>query len=120
MSHILIIEDNQQNARLAAKILRNVGHSVELAETAEQGLTSAITSRPDLVLVDLGLPDMDGQTVLAILRQQFAEDPIPLVAFTAWPQDTVEQMTQAYGCDGVISKPVERLPFLQQVTSYLK
>lgn len=119
MSQIIVIEDNPASARMVFKLLQHVGHDVTLAEDGEMGLTAAFSSEPDLVLVDLGLPDMDGQTVVALLRQQPELANTPIIAFTAWPQETAFEMAQAYGCDGVITKPIDTRAFAAQVDAYL-
>jgi two-component system, cell cycle response regulator DivK len=120
MSLIVVIEDNLSNARLAVKLLQHVGYKVTLAEDGEMGLTAIADTQPDLILVDLGLPDMDGQTVVALLRQESSLNNVPIIAFTAWPQATAYQMAQAYGCDGVITKPIDTRTFADQITNYLE
>ncbi len=120
MSLIVVIEDNAQNARMAAKLLGNAGHKVMIAEDGENGLTTVFENNPDLVLIDLGLPDIDGQTVIALIRQQPALQTVPIIAFTAWPEDTAHSMAKAYGCDGVITKPINTRAFAGQVGSYLE
>lgn len=120
MSHIVIIEDNDQSARLAARLLKRAGHEVAVAEDGEVGLETVYAQQPDLVLVDMGLPDIDGQTVIAMIRQQPALNHVPILAFTAWPEDTAHQMAKAYGCDGVISKPIDTRAFAGQVEAYLR
>ncbi len=119
MSTIVLIEDNEQNARMAAKLLRHAGHQVLIAEDGEAGLNLLEDAMPQLILVDLGLPDMDGQTVVALLRQQAALNHVPIIAFTAWPQASALQMANAYGCDGVITKPIDTRAFAGQIESYL-
>ncbi len=119
MSLVIIIEDNQQSARLAAKLLSRAGHEVITAEDGETGLTAVFENQPNLVLVDMGLPDIDGQTVLGLLRQRPDLKNTPLIAFTAWPEDTAHQMAKAYGCDGVITKPIDTRNFAHQVAEYL-
>lgn len=119
MSVIVVIEDTLENARLAEKLLRRAGHEVILASDGETGLTTVFTQTPDLILVDLGLPDMDGQTVVAIMRQQDNLQTIPIIAFTAWPEDTAASMAQAYGCDGVILKPINTRTFAEQVVQFI-
>jgi CheY-like chemotaxis protein len=119
MSLIVVIEDNAQTARLAEKLLTRAGYTVELAEDGELGLTKVFNKQPDLVLIDLGLPDIDGQTVVSLLRQRSNYDHMPIIAFTAWPQDTAHSMAEAYGCDGVITKPIDTRAFAGQIAEYL-
>ena len=120
MSRIVVIEDNEQNARMVDKLLRRAGHEVMLAEDGEIGLTTVFEQHPDLVLIDLGLPDIDGQTVIAMLRQDSDLAHIPIIAFTAWPEDTAHSMAEAYGCDGVIVKPINTRTFAEQVQDFIK
>jgi CheY-like chemotaxis protein len=120
MSLIVVIEDNQQTARLAEKLLTRAGHTVTVAEDGEIGLTTVFDNQPDLVLIDLGLPDIDGQTVVSLLRQRSNYDHMPIIAFTAWPQDTAHSMAEAYGCDGVITKPIDTRAFAQQIHDFLE
>lgn len=119
MTRIVVIEDNQQNARMAEKLLTHAGYEITLAEDGETGLTTVLEVLPDLVLIDLGLPDVDGQTIVAMMRQQPDLDHMPIIAFTAWPEETAEQMARAYGCDGVINKPIDTRQFARQVESFL-
>ncbi len=120
MVSIVVIEDEPQSARLVQIVLKRAGFEVIWAEDGEGGITCTMNRIPDLVLVDLGLPDMDGQTVVAMLRQQPGMATTPIVAFTAWPIDTATEMAEAYGCDGVISKPIDTRTFAQEVSSYLR
>jgi CheY-like chemotaxis protein len=119
MALIVIIEDNIQNARLAAKLLRNGGHTILVAEDGEIGLATVFEHEPALVLVDLGLPDVDGQTVVAMMRQRDTLKETRLIAFTAWPTETAHSMAKAYGCDGVIVKPIDTRAFVKQVEAFL-
>lgn len=120
MNLIVVIEDNHQNARMADKLLRRAGYTVKLAEDGEMGLQAVFEERPDLVLIDLGLPDIDGQTVVSMIRQRPDLCRVPIIAFTAWPQETAHSMAQAYGCDGVIVKPINTRTFAQQVGAFLQ
>jgi two-component system cell cycle response regulator DivK len=119
MTQIVVIEDNEQSARMAEKLLKHAGHEVTLAEDGESGLTTVLEMMPDLVLIDLGLPDVDGQTVVAMMRQQPNLDHMPIIAFTAWPEDAAAEMARAYGCDGVINKPIDTRQFATQVEAFL-
>ena len=120
MSLIVIIEDNDQSSRLAARLLQRDGHEVLVADDGEMGFTTVLANLPDLILVDLGLPDLDGQTVVAMIRQQAALAHVPIIAFTAWPESTAREMVRAYGCDGVISKPIDTRRFAEQVGSFIR
>lgn len=119
MAVVVVIEDNQRSARMATKLLSVAGHDVSAAEDGETGLSLVFDKHPDLVLIDLGLPDIDGQTVVSLLRQQPDMAHIPIIAFTAWPEETAYNMAQAYGCDGVITKPIDTRSFASQIQAYL-
>lgn len=120
MSRILIIEDNPQNARMATKLLEHAGHQVTTADDGEGGMMKVMELQPDAVLIDLGLPDIDGQTLVAMLRQQPALDQMAIIAFTAWPEGSAHEMARAYGCDGIITKPIDTRCFANQVAGYLR
>ncbi|MBL8154030.1 MAG: response regulator [Anaerolineae bacterium] len=119
MSRIVIIEDNPNNARLAEKLLKHAGHEVRVADNGEDGLMQVFTDAPDVVLVDMGLPDIDGQTIVGMLRRRAALKQVRVVAFTAWPEDRVDEMAKAYGCDGVITKPIDTRRFAEQVQAFV-
>jgi two-component system cell cycle response regulator DivK len=116
---VLMIEDNPNNARLMRRVLERGDFTVLHAETGEEGLQIALTEHPDVILLDLGLPDVDGHTVAGILRQQQALTGTPLVIVTAWPSEMVREMVVAYGCQGYIAKPIDTREFAQQVAAYL-
>lgn len=120
MSRILIIEDNPQNARMAKKLLEHDGHQVMTAADGEDGMMKVMEHQPDAVLIDLGLPDIDGQTLVAMLRQQPSLNQMAIIAFTAWPEGSAYEMARAYGCDGIISKPIDTREFAGQVAGYLQ
>ncbi len=120
MSLIVVIEDQLETARLAEKLLRRSGHDVVVAEDGEIGMAVVLSAKPDLVLVDLGLPDIDGQTIVALLKQEIEQTKVPLIAFTAYPEDTAHTMAKAYGCDGVITKPINTRTFASQVNAFLR
>jgi two-component system cell cycle response regulator DivK len=121
MTTILIVEDMPDNAELAKKILTSRGFQVIHAPNAETGLQLAKDHLPDLILLDLGLPDYDGLTLAGWLRAEPEIATVPIVAFTAWPQETAKQMAESYGCDGYIGKPIENVnDFVARINSYLK
>src|SRR5574341_2539334 len=97
MSHrILIIEDNPNNANLMRRVLERSEFVVYHAADGETGLEMALAERPDLILLDLGLPDVDGQTVAGWLKQPDALPDTPVVVVTAWPGETAREMVEAY------------------------
>jgi len=121
MTKILLIEDMFDTAELVRRILTANGYEVIHAPDAETGLKMALDQLPDLILLDLGLPDYDGQTLAGWLRNEPALDGTPIVAFTAWPQETAKQMVESYGCNGYIAKPVGKVgEFVAKVTSFIK
>lgn len=119
MSRIVLIEDDPHSARLASRLLTRAGHEVLAASDGETGLALFEQGVPQLVMVDLGLPDVDGQTVIGIIKQMPGLADVPVLAFTAWPQETAEAMVQAYGCSGVILKPIDTRTFAEDVGRFL-
>ena len=106
MPRILIIEDNHANMKLACLLLRNAGHSVLCAVDAETGLTLARDEQPDLILMDLQLPGMDGLAATALLKQDPATAAIPVIALTAMAMKEDQEKTKVAGCDAYIAKPL--------------
>lgn len=120
MTKILIVEDEPDIAELVRRVLSSHGYEVFHAPTAELGLALALAELPDLILLDLGLPDYDGQTLAGWLRAEPSLETTPIVAFTAWPLETVKEMTESYGCAGYISKPIVSINrFAEQIKSFL-
>jgi two-component system, cell cycle response regulator DivK len=116
---ILVVEDNEQNQKLARDVLQVKGYRVLIAESAEAGLPLALEKKPDLVLMDIHLPGMNGIEALARLRAAPATKSIPVLAFTAsvMPQDR-RQITSA-GFDGFLSKPINLKEFLETIAGAL-
>lgn len=106
MATILVVEDNLANMKLAALLLRNAGHQVLAAADAESGLAAARAERPDLVLMDLQLPGMDGLAATALLKADPATSAIPVIALTALAMKDDRARSLAAGCDGYIAKPL--------------
>jgi two-component system cell cycle response regulator DivK len=116
---ILIVEDNEHNQKLASDVLRFKGYRVLVAETAEAGIPMALKEKPDVVLMDIHLPGMNGIEALAKLRAAPETREIPVLAFTAsvMPQDRRE-ITSA-GFDGFLSKPINLKEFLDTISAAL-
>jgi len=119
MKKILHIEDNRANRLLVERVLEPHGYELIQAEDGETGVGLAMDEKPDLILVDMGLPDIDGQTIATLIRQIPELQRIPLVAITAWPEDRAREMADQYGFDGCITKPMDILAFPGLVAHYL-
>jgi two-component system cell cycle response regulator DivK len=119
MAKILIIEDNVTNMALATFLLKSVGHSVTGVGDAESGLTLARREPPDLILMDIQLPGMDGLEATALLKGDAATSAIPVVALTALVMKGDEERILAAGCDSYIGKPMRYQEFLSTVAAQL-
>ena len=106
MAKILIVEDNPANMKLASLLLLNVGHTTLCAVDAETGLTLARAEQPDLILMDIQLPGMDGLAATALLKNDPATAAIPIIALTAMAMKEDREKTKAAGCDAYIAKPL--------------
>jgi two-component system cell cycle response regulator DivK len=106
MARILIIEDNAANMKLATLLVRNAGHTVLSALDAETGLTLARSGQPDLVLMDVQLPGMDGLAATTLLKQDPATAAIPVIALTALAMKADAERCELAGCDAYIAKPL--------------
>jgi len=119
MATVLIVEDNPTNLTLATFLLQSAGHVVLSATDAEGGLTLARAERPDLILMDIQLPGMDGLEATAQLKRDEATRPIPVIALTALAMKGDEERIRAAGCDGYIAKPMRYQEFLSTVAAQL-
>ena len=106
MGKVLIVEDNPANMTLATFLVRTAGHAVISATDAEAGLTLARAEQPDLILMDIQLPGMDGLEATRQLKRDDATRAIPVIALTALAMKGDEERIRAAGCDGYIAKPL--------------
>jgi len=116
---ILIIEDNPTNMKLASSLLKNRGYTVLEANDAEIGLRLANDEPPDLILMDIQLPGMDGLTATQLLKDKQHTRNIPIIALTAFAMKGDEQKILEAGCDAYIAKPIRYKDFLKTVESFL-
>src|SRR5580765_1757158 len=119
MARVLIIEDNPTNMTLAVFLLQSAGHVVLSAADAEAGLTMARGEQPDLILMDIQLPGMDGLEATALLKKEEATRGIPVIALTALAMKGDEERIRAAGCDGYIAKPMRYQEFLATIAAQL-
>ena len=120
MSLVLIIEDNDKNLELVRDILQAKGYSTLEAGTAESGLELARREAPDLVLMDIQLPGMDGIQALKALRASPATSALPVVAITASVMMADREQIMRAGFDGFIEKPITVRSFLEVVEGALQ
>jgi len=106
MARILVVEDNAANMRLATLLLGRAGHSVLGAVDAEAGVMLARSELPDLILMDIQLPGIDGLAATALLKQDPATASIPVIALTAMAMKADQERSQIAGCDAYMAKPL--------------
>ncbi len=120
MAKILYIEDIEDNIILVQRYLSGRGHEVHYARNAGDGYDLALQIRPDLILLDLGLPDADGQTLSTWLKGEPDLEAVPLIALTAWPEEVARQTVAAYGLDGYLCKPFRMEALLRMIEAALQ
>ena len=119
MKKILIIEDNEQNLYLISFILEKHGYEVLAAQDGQEGIDMALSIKPDLILLDIQLPVMDGYTVARQLRTNAEFAQIPIIAVTSYAMAGDREKTIEAGCNGYIEKPINPDTFTQQVEQHL-
>jgi CheY-like chemotaxis protein len=114
MARILFVDDDPFTLETLNKSVQIFGHQAILASSGKQGLDMARSQTPDLIMLDMMLPDLDGLTILKNLRHTPSTAPIPVVVLSASPEVDCEEVSKAAGADNVLNKPV-RLQALQDV-----
>ena len=112
---ILMIEDNEQNRYLATFLLERQGHRVVSACDGPEGIERAKTLLPDIILLDIQLPEMDGYAVAQALRRNPALQHVPIIAVTSYAMPGDREKALASGCTGYIEKPIDPDTFAEQV-----
>jgi CheY-like chemotaxis protein len=115
MKSVLIIEDNKANMKLACEILTKAGYSVHQAFNSEQAFQHAIDQKIDLIVLDIGLPHVDGTTIARIFRTAQKTKDIPIMALTAHAMSADKERILNSGCDSYMSKPLRYKKFLSEV-----
>ena len=119
MATVLIVEDNPANMKLAVFLLESAGHTVLSATDAEAGLTVARDRQPQLILMDIQLPGMDGLQATELLKRDDTTRAIPVIALTALAMKGDEERIRAAGCDGYVAKPMHYQDFLATIAAQL-
>jgi CheY-like chemotaxis protein len=117
---ILIVDDNSINLKLASEILLASGYTVDGAINADQAQKLLATLLPDLILMDIALPGMDGLSLTRIIKADPRLSHVPVVALTAFAMRGDDCKAAEAGCDGYITKPIDTRKFVAQVTAILE
>jgi len=113
LKRILVVEDNKDNLYLIGFILRNSGFEVIEAERGEIGIELALKEKPDLIIMDIQLPDIDGLEVTRRIRE--LNKLVPIVAFTSYAMTGDREKALAAGCSGYIEKPINPETFITEI-----
>jgi len=120
MAHVLIVEDAPDNRTIAELILRDAGYNVTSVSDGASALVAAAAKHPDVILMDLSLPHLDGWEATRRLKSDPATRDIPVIAFTAHALPNDIERARACGCSSVIAKPFEIDFFLSQINAFIK
>jgi CheY-like chemotaxis protein len=118
-ARILVVDDNELNLKLARHVLEAGGVTVDEAGDAEQAQERLRGSSPDIILLDVGLPGMDGLSLTRKLKADQQWKDIPVIAWSACAIKGNDLLAQAAGCDGYLTKPIDTRSFARRVASFL-
>ncbi|AOF80821.1 response regulator [Methyloversatilis sp. RAC08] len=119
MKTALVVEDNENNLELITFILHAGGYATRCAITGLDGVAEALRERPDFILLDIQLPDIDGLEVARRIRAGETGAPIPMIAITSFAMAGDRERVLAAGCNGYIEKPVDPLRVMEQIENVL-
>ena len=119
MKKVLVIEDNETNLYLMHTIVEKLGHQVIEARDGFDGVKLAISKIPDLILMDIQLPGMDGYMATQKIRENEATKEIPIIAITSYAMVGDKEKTLAAGCTAYIEKPIDPESFIETLNKYL-
>jgi two-component system cell cycle response regulator DivK len=118
-TRILVVEDQADNRRILRDLLSSVGYEILEAVTGDEGVTVATTQRPDLILMDIQLPGMDGYEATRRIKADPALRHIPIIAVTSYALSGDDAQALAAGCDAYVAKPFSPRALLAKVRAYL-
>ncbi|MHB9111270.1 MAG: response regulator [Thermoleophilia bacterium] len=118
-TRVMLVEDNQMNSRLIEYVLNRDGFAVIVMASAEEAIRAAANDPPDMMLMDIQLPDMDGLEATRQLKKNPVTEKIPIVAITAHAMAGDEERIRAAGCEGYISKPINTRELAETIRIYL-
>ncbi len=120
MKKILVVEDNETNLYLIRFILEKKGYTIIAADTGLDGVVLAVDEQPDLIIMNIQLPDIDGLESTKRIRASEAAGEIPIVALTSYAMDGDEEKALTAGCTGYLSKPIDPVTFADTIAKYLE
>jgi CheY-like chemotaxis protein len=116
---ILVVEDNPLNLELVTDLLEAAGYAVCPARTAEEAFRATLDLSPDLILMDVSLPGLDGLAATRVLKADPATRHLPIIALTAHAMKGDEALALRAGCDGYLAKPIDTRTFVNQVAAFI-
>ena len=116
---VVVVEDNETNMYLISFILRKSGYEVIEARTGEEAINLAIKEKPDMIIMDIQLPGIDGLEATKRIRESEADEKIPLVALTSYAMTGDREKALRAGCTGYIEKPINPETFMSEIEKYL-
>jgi two-component system cell cycle response regulator DivK len=120
MKRVLVIEDNENNLKLITFILKKHGYETIEATSGREGIDLAQQGKPDFILLDIQLPDMDGIEVLKAIRASEADGDIPIIAVTSYAMSGDRERLLAAGCNGYIEKPIDPATVMGEIKKILE
>ncbi len=120
MPKVLLVEDNEMNRDMLSRRLMRNGYDVVIAVNGQEGIDMAASERPDLILMDMSLPVLDGWEATRRLKADPATSSIPVIALTAHAMDTDREKALAAGCDDFDTKPIELPRLLEKMKAFAK
>lgn len=119
MASVLVVDDTESSLDLVAHLLRSRGHQPVLARHGEEAVSTAVASMPDLILMDLQMPGMNGYEALEAIRRERPDATCPILAFTAFGVVGEREKALAAGFDGFFSKPIAVETFMDQLEAFI-
>jgi len=115
MKRVLVVEDNENNMKLLCLVLKKNGYEYIQAFTGEDGVEKALAERPDIILMDIQLPDISGLEAVKRIRMVDDMQEIPIIAITSYAMSGDREMILDVGCDGYFEKPVDPLTIMKDI-----
>ena len=120
MKRVLVVEDNENNMKLICLVLKKHGYEPIQAFSGEEGVDKAIAERPDLILMDIQLPDINGMEAVKRIRMVDDMQEIPIIAITSYAMAGDREKILNVGCDGYFEKPIDPLTIVEKIEKIVK